>query len=30
MMDLAAGIREVHQAHLSLFQHGRLPVPPDR
>ncbi|HEY7141038.1 MAG TPA: NAD-dependent epimerase/dehydratase family protein [Methylomirabilota bacterium] len=30
MMDLAAGIREVYQDHLSLFQRGRLPVPPER
>ena len=30
MVDLAAGIREVYQSHLSLFQHGRLPVPPRR
>jgi hypothetical protein len=26
MVDLAAGIREVHDAHLALFQRGRLPV----
>jgi UDP-glucose 4-epimerase len=30
MIDLAAGIREVYQDHLALFQRGRLPVPPER
>jgi UDP-glucose 4-epimerase len=30
MVDLAAGIREVYQDHLSLFQQGRLPAPPAR
>ncbi|HWC01603.1 MAG TPA: NAD-dependent epimerase/dehydratase family protein [Methylomirabilota bacterium] len=28
MMDLAAGIQAVHQAHLALLQQGRLPPPP--
>jgi UDP-glucose 4-epimerase len=27
MVDLAAGIREVHDEHVTLFQRGRLPVP---
>ena len=30
MVDLAAGIAEVYQDHLRLFQHGRLPAPPHR
>ncbi|MGH7264690.1 MAG: NAD-dependent epimerase/dehydratase family protein [Candidatus Rokuibacteriota bacterium] len=30
MVDLAAGIREVYDGHFSLFQRGRLPVPPGR
>jgi UDP-glucose 4-epimerase len=29
-VDLAAGIAEVYQDHLRLFQHGRLPAPPLR
>ena len=28
-LDLAAGVRAVYQYHLSLFQLGRLPPPPD-
>ena len=27
---IAAGIAEVYQDHLRLFQHGRLPAPPHR
>ena len=27
-VDLTAGIHDVYQDHLSLFQHGRLPAPP--
>jgi hypothetical protein len=30
MVDLAAGIGDVYQDHLRLFQHGRLPAPPPR
>jgi UDP-glucose 4-epimerase len=30
MLGLSAGIREVYQDHLSLFQGGRLPALPDR
>jgi UDP-glucose 4-epimerase len=30
MVDLAAGIAEVYQDHLRLFQQGRLPAPPTR
>jgi UDP-glucose 4-epimerase len=30
MLDLAAGIAEVYQDHLRLFQRGRLPAPPQR
>ncbi len=30
VVDLAAGIRDVYQDHLSLFQRGRLPAPPAR
>jgi len=30
MVDFAAGIAEVCQDHLRLFQHGRLPAPPHR
>jgi UDP-glucose 4-epimerase len=30
MMDLAAGIAEVYQDHLRLFQHGQLPAPTNR
>ena len=29
-VDLAAGIRDVYQHHLHLYQRGRLPAPPDR
>jgi hypothetical protein len=30
VVDLATGIRDVYQDHLSLFQRGRLPAPPAR
>jgi UDP-glucose 4-epimerase len=30
LVDLAAGIREVYQDHLTLFQGGRLPAPSAR